>query len=269
MDLANRPVNRLSQTVRDALARQDQAFLPKGLVFNDPRSSEAHLRRTTTLLADRQVASPCGRAVAHVTELFEKSITPQQKSMLACRTGCAFCCYQPVAVTAPEAFYLAAVLQLRPETVAQMQGVAQQSADRDPDGKTVSWFRCPLLDEGDNCSAYRARPIACHAFVSLNVEDCKASLERPGESIVMEPRGYAGVKDHCRIILLAAMKIHGLPLVFYEMNAAVAAVSKIPNAEKRWLRGENVFGDLRTITPLKPDAARTVDFLAQNIAPTL
>jgi len=262
-------VNRLSQTVRDALARQDQAFLPRGLVFNDPRSSEAHLRRTTTLLADRQVPSPCGRAVAHVTELFENSITPQQKSMLACRAGCSFCCHQPVAVTAPEAFYLSAVLQLRPDALAAMGDVAQLSSDRDPDGNKVAWFRCPLLDEAGSCSAYRARPLACHAYVSMSVEDCETAYPQPGDSIVMEPRGYGGVKEHCRIILLAAMKIHGLPLVFYEMNAAVAAVAQVPNAEKRWLRGENVFGDLRTITPLKPDAARTVDFLAQNIAPTL
>ena len=262
-------MNRLSQTVRDALARQDQAFLPKGLVFNDPRSSEAHLRRTTNLLADRQVPSPCGRAVAHVTELFENSITPQQKSMLACRSGCSFCCHQPVAVTAPEAFYLSAVLQLRPDALAAMGDVAQQSADRDPDGNKVAWFRCPLLDGEGSCSAYRARPLACHAYVSMSVEDCKTSYPQPGDSIVMEPRGYGGVKEHCRIILLAAMKIHGLPLVFYEMNAAVAAIARVPNAEKRWLRGENVFGDLRTITPIKPDAARTVDFLAQNIAPTL
>lgn len=263
------PANQLPQATRDALTRQDASFLARGLILNDPRSSEAHLRRTARLLGDRQAPSPCGRAVTHVTELFEKTVTAQQKAMLACRTGCSLCCHQPVAVSAPEAFYLAAVLQLRPDVLAAMEEKAAHSRNSDPAGTKASWFACPLLDEAGACSAYRARPIACHAFVSTNVEDCRDAFGPNATRRIMEPLGMSDLKDHCRVMLLAAMRVHGLPPLFYEMNAAVSTVMKLPHAEKRWLRGENVFGDLPTITPLAPQPARVVEMLAQNIAPTL
>jgi hypothetical protein len=261
---------RLSKAQREALARQDAAFLPKGLIPGDPRSSEAHLRQTAALLADRQAISPCGRAVAHVTALFERSIPPAQTAMLACRQGCAFCCRQPVSVTAPEAIFLAAHIRANlPDKAAAVAAFAAQVADRRADAPGVTWLECALLGSDGNCGAYRARPIACHAQVSVNVEDCKASFLPPHTGQVMEPRGYTGIKDLCRLILLAAMQAKGLPLAFYEMNAAVAVLLATEDAEKRWLEGEDVLAGVATITPLKPDALRTVQWLAQTIAPTL
>lgn len=263
------PPSPLSKLQRDALARQDAPFLKQGLIPNDPRSSEAHLRLTTRLLADRRVFSPCARAVSHVVEIFERSIPQAQKASLACKAGCSYCCHQPVAVTAPEAFYLAALLSLSPDRVAAMEALVAQSADRSPDAPRVPWFPCPLLDPEGNCTAYRARPLACRAYVSVDVEACRTSYPFAGNGQVMEPRGYTPLKDHFRIILLTAMQANGLPLAFYEMNAAVTAALRIENAEKRWLRGEAVFADLRTVTPLSANTQKTVSWLAQNIAPTV
>lgn len=260
---------RIPPAMRDALARQDALFIGGALIPGDPRSSEAHLRHTARLLGDRQTRSPSARVVSHLVALFERSVTPAQRGMLACRSGCSFCCRQPVAVTAPEAFFIAAQLYDRPDTAAAMAALAAAALDRTPDQKGVAWFACPLLDGEGGCSVYRARPLACHAQVSVDVADCRDGFGPGAKRTVMEPRGYTPLKDHCRMILLAAMRVHGLPLVFYEMNAAVAAVQGIDNAEKRWLRGEAVFGDLRTITPLAPQAAQTIDWMARTIAATL
>ena len=60
---------------RQALARQDAPFLASGLIAGNPRSFEAHLRQAARLMGDRQTsASPSGRLVRHVTELFERSV---------------------------------------------------------------------------------------------------------------------------------------------------------------------------------------------------
>lgn len=257
----------LSPAQREALARQDAPFLARGLVAGDPRSTEAHLRHAAGLLGDRRAPSPAGQAAAHIATLFENSITPAQTALLACRAGCAFCCHQPVSVTAPEAFLLAA--QIAPDRAAAMADAARAVADRRADAPKVAWFSCPLLDEGGACTAYAARPIACRAHVSVNVEDCKTSHPYPGNGQVMEPKGYTGIKDHCRVILLAAMRARGLPLRFYEMNAAVTIIRATAQAEARWLDGEDIFAALPAITPLTPQAQGTVEWLAQTVAPTL
>jgi Fe-S-cluster containining protein len=259
----------LSKPQREALARQDAPYLAKALILTDPRSNEAHLRHSMRLLADRRVFSPSARTVSHVVELFERSVPTAQKALLACRAGCSFCCHQPVAVTAPEAFYLAALLSLSPDRVAAMEDMAARTRDRVPDAPKVPWSSCPLLDGEGGCTAYRARPLACRAYVSVDVEACRTSHPFPGNGQVMEPRGYTSLKDHFRIILLTAMRANGLPLVFYEMNAAVTAALRIENAEKRWLRGEPIFADLRTITPLSPKTEQVVNWLVQNVAPTV
>jgi Fe-S-cluster containining protein len=263
------PPARLSKQQREALARQDAPFLARELVFTEPRSNEAHLRQTARLLADRQVHSPCARAVSHIVDLFERSIPREKKAMLACRTGCSFCCHQPVAVTAPEAFYLAGVLVLRPEAAAAMAVMAARTADRRADQAGITWFPCPLLDGEGSCTAYRARPTACRAYVSINVEDCKANYLAPGSVTVMEPQGYTPIKDRFRVMLLAAMRANGLPTHFYEMNAAVSVILATDNAEKRWLRGENIFGDLPTLIPPSALIDKMVTGLAEFIAPAL
>ncbi len=263
------PSKRLSRPVLEALARQDAAFLPYGLNFSDSRSTEAHLRLTGRLLADRQTSSPSSRAVAHISELFERSIPAEVKNTLACRSGCSLCCHQPVVVTAAEAFFLAAVLQLRPDTQAAMEAAAVQARDLDHSAPNGAWFACPLLDAEGNCSVYRARPTPCRAYVSINLQDCRASYLVPGSATVKEPQGYSQVRDHCRVILLAAMQANGLPLYLYEMNAAVVTALKTPNAEKRWLRGENIFSELPGIVPQNLQVQQTVAWLAQNIAQTL
>src|SRR4051812_33815825 len=117
--------NRLSPAQREAIARQDAPFLAMGLVAGNPHSFEAHLRQTVRLMADRQTsASPSGRLVRHVTDLFERSVPESARAQLACRSGCAFCCRQPVRVSAPEAFVLAAQLRERPDTKAAVREAA-------------------------------------------------------------------------------------------------------------------------------------------------
>ena len=65
--------SQLSLGQRETLARQDAPFLATGLIAGNPQSFEAHLRQAARLMAQTS-ASPSGRLVRHVTDLFERSV---------------------------------------------------------------------------------------------------------------------------------------------------------------------------------------------------
>jgi Fe-S-cluster containining protein len=262
--------NRLSVSQREAIARQDAPFLATGLLAGNPQSFEAHLRQAARLMADRQTsASPSGRLVRHVTDLFERSVPESARAKLACRSGCAFCCHQPVRVSAPEAFFLAAHLHERPDTAAQVREAAIALAGRNPETPRVAWLRCPLLDRGDGCSVHSARPLSCHGYVSLDVEDCKKSYPQTGQWSVREPALYDDLRNSWRLILQAALRLNGLSDAHYELNAALTLVLETENAEKRWLGGENIFAALNTLSPNKPQIEQILALIDARIGPTL
>ena len=58
---------------------------------------------------DPASASPSSDAIAHLTALYERTVPPRPD--IACRKGCGYCCTQPVIVSAPEAFFVAAQLR--------------------------------------------------------------------------------------------------------------------------------------------------------------
>jgi len=256
--------------LREALAQQDAPFLARPLIPGDPRSFEAHLRQAARLMAMRQISgSPSGRLVRHVAELFESSVPAAARTQLACRSGCAFCCHQPVKVNAAEAFFLAAQLRERPDTAAAVREAARQLAGRDAETPKVAWLRCPLLDQGDACSVHAARPLSCHGYVSLDVEDCKTSYPQTGAWTVREPAIYGDLRSSWRLILQAALRLNGLSDTNYELNAALSLVLDTEDAEKRWLRGEDIFAGLKPLSPNKPEVEQVLALIAHRIGPTL
>ena len=255
---------------REALARLDAPFLTMGLVPGDPRSFEAHLRHAARLMAERQVSgSPSARLVRHVAGLFESSVPAAAQAGLACRSGCAFCCHQPVKVNAAEAFFLAGQVRERPDRAAAVREAVAQLAGRDAELPRTAWLRCPLLDEADACSVHSARPLSCHGYVSLDVEDCKKSYPQTGAWSVREPAIYGDLRNSWRLILQAALRLNGLSDTNYELNGALALVLDTEEVEKRWLRGENIFAGLRPLAPNKPEIEQVLALIAARIGPTL
>lgn len=261
---------RIDRPQREVLARQDAPFLAMGLVPGNPHSFEAHLRQAARLMADRQISgSPSARLVRHVAGLFESSVPAAAQAGLACRSGCAFCCHQPVKVNAAEAFFLAGQVRERPDRAAAVREAAAQLAGRDAELPRTAWLRCPLLDEADACSAHSARPLSCHGYVSLDVEDCKTSYPQTGEWSVREPAIYGDLRNSWRLILQAALRLNGLPDTNYELNGALALALDTEEGEKRWLRGENIFAGLKPLAPNKPEVEQVLALIAARIGPTL
>jgi Fe-S-cluster containining protein len=263
-------VNRLSQAQRDALMRQDAPLVAAGLMLGNPHSFEAHLRQAARLMRDRQTsASLCGRLVRHVTELFERSVPQAVRAQIVCAKGCSFCCHQPVKVSAAEAFFLASQVREREDAAAAVRQAAVQLSDRRADALKIAWLRCPLLDPAGACSVHVVRPLSCHVYVSLDVEDCKNSYPQPGNGAVREPALYPDLRNTCRMILQAALRLNGLPDSHYELNAALAVVLDTDDAEMRWLRGEDIFAKLSQISANTPEVERVLALMAAQIGPTL
>jgi hypothetical protein len=80
---------------------------------------------------------------------------------------------------------------------------------------------------------------------------------------------YKTLKESCRVILQGALRANGLPDTSYELNAAVRAVLDTDHAEKRWLRGEDIFAQVPQVSPNNAQAEKLIAFVAANIAPTL
>ena len=78
----------------------------------------------------------------------------------ACTSGCAACCYQPVAVTLQEAEALAK------ETGARMQTPAAWSTEADMQHVGQA---CSFLQDS-RCTIYQFRPIACRLMFNMDVD---------------------------------------------------------------------------------------------------
>jgi len=225
-------------------SRQDRDWLAAALEPGNALSVDAHLRHAALLL--RKPGSPCALLVSHVAQLLERSVPDAARHEIACRKGCAFCCHQRVSITAAEALALANDVKHRPDLAAAVMAGRAAVEGRKADGPRHSWLRCLLLGADDTCSVYAARPLSCHGYVSVDVEDCRKALTDPNAA-VREPRDYQAMRDLCRVILLAALKANGLPHAHYELTAALAMALETPDAERRWLDGEDIFAELRVI----------------------
>lgn len=259
----------LSPAQRRALEKQDAQLLSQPLPMgSDPRVMAAHLRHTIRLLADRDSSSPCSKTIAYLSALFERSVPAAQRERIACRAGCAHCCQQMVQVHPAEAFFIAAQLHDRPETVAAIHTAAGQM--NEAAGKGKFWLRCPLLVDG-LCTIYDARPLSCRAFTSINVNDCINYLSPLGTgsgSAISAPNAYAGLRNIVKAMCLTAMRLRGLPETGYELNSALSAILARDHAEQRWLAGEDIFACAKPF-PLSSLAQGEVGRMAAYIAPTL
>jgi Fe-S-cluster containining protein len=169
---------------------------------------------------------------------------------LACREGCAWCCYKTVGTAAPEVLRIAAYLrqtrssgQLR-ATQARIHDLIQQRQALRPDRRSQARLPCPLLVE-DRCSVYPVRPLTCRGFNSSNAHRCEESLQ-PGRQTVVP--SYAPQQRLCTFVLdgmragLGEARLDGELL---ELTAALDIVLNMPDATERWLAGEKVFASAR------------------------
>lgn len=228
----------------------------------------AHLRHVVRLLQSSKSPSPNSDAVMHVAALLDRTVPASAHKILACGRGCSHCCTQMVALTAPEAFLVAARVRKNARVVAAINEVHNKTRELTLEQRLRSGIMCALLDE-KVCSIYPARPLGCHGFVSVNLDACIAAFVNGAPPDIPMPSEYATVLYACRMLLMAALRLLRLNDSSYEMNAALAAILSQENAEARWLAGENVFAGVPTLAPPPPQFDLAINEMAAYVAPTL
>ena len=257
---------RLSRAERRLLQKEDARYLnvpfPSG---PDPRPVGAHLRHMVHLLVDRTRSSPCSDMVAHVTALHDR--TAPDHPGIACKKGCAHCCSQDVAITAPEAFFVAAAVRSK-QTLAEALLATDDRLRGVGAVERLGQVLCPLLKDAA-CSIYAARPLACRGFVSVSLPACLATFVDHQAPNVPMPQANVNVLYTMRMLLKATLRLTGLEDQTYEMTAAVAVALREPDAEKRWLNGEKIFAHIPGDPPIPPQFDVAINQMAAYVAPTL
>ena len=174
---------------------------------------------------------------------------------IACRKGCGFCCSHTVDVTPDEAFavadYLAAQLDAADLAAVKARAAAADAALQglSPVERHARRIFCPVMDPATvSCLAHPVRPNACQAYLSVDLAKCEADHldpPRPVEQPTVAPM-IASVVDRTRSY---ALEDAGAPTLSLELIAALLAAWAEPDAEARWLAGEEIFAQARSFTP--------------------
>jgi hypothetical protein len=183
---------------------------------------------------------------AAVARAFEAACRKTRElGTIACVKGCAFCCHGMVAITAPEAFRIAALVHDREAFGTRAAATVNVAAE----ARFGRKLPCPLLDAGSGlCTIYAARPLACRAVTSFDVQPCREEYAGIGGTMRVPKRVATHGANH-RLAELAALRLAGRPVVLYELSAAVLVVLDSPDAEVRWQAGEDVFAGVRQQMP--------------------
>lgn len=261
---------KLLRQERRALRKADALILPRPLEMSaDPRPVAAHIRHVVRLMRTHEAVSPCADAVAHVAALFDRTVgAAATQQPLACRKGCAHCCTQMVLLTAPEAFFVAEQLRRRPATVAAIKEAYTRSQGLPLEMRLRERIACPLLEDA-SCSVYAARPLGCHAFVSVDINACLAAFTQGAEPRIPMPQSYVSALYTCRMLLMVALRLAGLSDKTYEMHAALVTVLSTENAEARWLAGENIFAGISRDGSIPAQVQQEINQMAAFVAPTI
>lgn len=111
-------------------------------------------------------------------ELSTKQILSEEKVVITCRPGCAYCCYHPIMISILEAVPLYNHLQKRGMWTDALRKRLKETSDLQYGASFETWLYanipCPLLDTTTKkCTAYAARPLICRAYLATSdPENC-------------------------------------------------------------------------------------------------
>ncbi len=178
-------------------------------------------------------------------ELARQTVDEVFKPKLACKKGCSYCCHIPVAASVPEIvnalmFARATFSPERYQALLERLARAAEVVEALGPERPRRNLACPFL-ENDQCSVYEARPVACRAWHSLEVEPCKQAFEQPEappEIPTVAPVLYAGdaVREGLRLGLQDAY-LDGQRL---DLIRGAHWLANDTEAVDRWLAGVEV-----------------------------
>jgi len=190
---------------------------------------------------------------AQAAELFERNAEIQSEGQPepACCRGCAACCALQVAATAPEIFLAARFLRITASAfaaygvdfAARVAAFNAKTRGMDQQARFASKMLCPFIINGA-CAIYAARTLACRGHVAFDRAACEAASR--GEDVETPvSAAHKTVRVLVQGALQEALREGGLDWGASEFLTSLDRALTDPQAETRWLRGEQVFQDLR------------------------
>jgi hypothetical protein len=243
----------MSRQERRARLKQNiGAIARRGMDLSAARSDQLwQVIACTRLLIDILDGKSPARAsdaAKRAHEFFEISLKHNPSDhRIACAKGCGFCCHLRVAAMPAEIFHLANHIRREFKhdieiVIARLRAADAQSRGLDGRERTKRHVPCGMLVD-NACSVYAARPSPCRALTSISVETCKRGYD--GEDVdIMTPAVWTEIRSAHNQALWAALQHAGLSSAAYELNHALLVALETPNAEARWLAGEDVFKDV-------------------------
>ena len=177
-----------------------------------------------------------------------KFITQQRLQEIDCGAGCAWCCHQPMQVSALSAISVAAFLLEQERAEATLPILEDYVATLTPYGNDRTRLKecftpCPFLDREKKCSVYEARPVLCRAFHSTEVKACQAVVEekRSNRDVPMFANyfGFLGMRLSGACKALKDLGLDERPVVL--ATAVKMLLEDFEGMMEQWLEGEPVF----------------------------
>jgi hypothetical protein len=243
----------LSRQQRRAKLKENvQAVTRNGIDLDDSPAgqlwSQVGLTRILIDILGGRAPSRASDAARRAHEFFELSLARNPSNhRIECAKGCAFCCHMRVTALAPEIFYAAGFV--RKQFGATLEDVLGRIRATDSGARSLGARERPLrkipcgllLDNA--CSIYTARPSACRGLTSISVRTCERGFN--GEDVnVQTPAVWTEIRRAHNQAMWAALVASGLPAHSYELNHAMRIALETPDAETRWLSGEDIFAEV-------------------------
>ncbi len=157
---------------------------------------------------------------------------------IACGKGCSHCCNIWVSATAPEALYIAK--RLSAEAIERVSVAHEATKVFSHAERPFHPYPCPMLVD-DLCTVYAERPLFCRLAASGDAEICRRSYHNITDEQIPTPVMYLFGRETYSTALMVALAGSGLPHVCYEFNGALQRCLTTPDAESKWLGGEDIF----------------------------
>lgn len=192
------------------------------------------------------------KAAKAAHDFFEVSLNNSPaKHPIACAKGCTWCCHVSVTARAPEIFLMANRIRELPkdqyeDVLNRVRAADQRTRHMSGQERARQKVPCAMLKDG-GCSVYDARPGACRGFVSVSADACRRGYDGEPTQIVT-PSTWTKLRDAHKQALWAAIAAAGRPADSYELHHALRIALELPDAESRWLSGEDVFAAVARAT---------------------
>lgn len=206
-----------------------------------------HRAFDATLAATRGQPRLIDALLTQACDSFDGNVAIQceDEPALACSRGCATCCSLRVGATAAEVFALARYVRRLDEPL-RARGIDLVGRLRDVDARTRGLSEvqrvalnqpCAFVAQGV-CVVYAVRPLACRGHACHDLQACiDAAAGRRAE--VPYSVGHWMVRSLIQNAMQSALHRSGLAWSLYELHQALLTALDEPDAESRWLAGED------------------------------